>query len=130
MEEEDKAYYEQLSKAYFESSVQFDKQILFIASGALGISFTFINDIIDLSCSVWKGILFTSWILFALVILFSLLSHYYSKQAINNKMENIEKENHTQSGKLNDKVVLLNKLMIAFNILGLFTLLIFIYINI
>ncbi len=29
MNEEDKAYYEQLSKAYFESSVQFDKQILF-----------------------------------------------------------------------------------------------------
>jgi len=29
MNEDDKAYYEQLSKAYFESSVQFDKQILF-----------------------------------------------------------------------------------------------------
>jgi len=60
MIEDDKPYYEQLSKAYFESSVQFDKQILFIASGALGISFTFINDIVDLNCANWKALLFIS----------------------------------------------------------------------
>lgn len=129
MIEDDKPYYEQLSKAYFESSVQFDKQILFIASGALGISFTFINDIVDLNCANWKALLFISWILFLLVILFSLLSHYFSKQAINFKMKNIDKENDKESDKQNSRVVVLNKLMIAFNILGLLGLLSFVFIN-
>ena len=46
MDNDDKTYYEVLSKAYHESSVQFDKQILFISSGALGLSFTFIKDIV------------------------------------------------------------------------------------
>jgi len=129
MNKENKAYYEQLSKAYFESSVQFDKQILFIASGALGISFTFINDIIDLTCASWKTLLLISWILFSFVILFSLLSHYFSKQAINFKMKNIDKENDKESDKQNSRVVVLNKLMIAFNILGLLSLLLFVFIN-
>lgn len=129
MNKDDKAYYEQLSKAYFESSVQFDKQILFIASGALGISFTFINDIVDLDCASWKPLLFTSWMLFSLVILFSLLSHYFSKQAINLKMQNIGYENDNESKTQNNRVALLNKLMIAFNMLGLFSLLSFVFIN-
>jgi len=103
MNKDDKAYYEQLSKAYFESSVQFDKQILFIASGALGISFTFINDIVDLDCASWKPLLFTSWMLFSLVILFSLLSHYFSKQAINFKMQNIGYENDNESKTQNNR---------------------------
>lgn len=129
MNKDDKAYYELLSKAYFESSVQFDKQILFIASGALGLSFTFINDIVDLDRASCKTLLFTSWILFSLVILCSLLSHYFSKQAINYKMQNIEQENDKDSNTKNYRVVLLNILMIAFNILGLFSLLLFVFIN-
>ena len=39
----DFTYLEQLNKTYVESSSQFDKQVLFIASGALGISANLVN---------------------------------------------------------------------------------------
>lgn len=48
MAEDKNTYLEQLNKAYKESSSQFDKQVLFIASGAFGISLAFIKDIVKL----------------------------------------------------------------------------------
>ena len=57
MKEEDKTYYEVLSKAYHESSVQFDKQILFISSGAFGLSFTFIKGIVKLDKAEYQWVL-------------------------------------------------------------------------
>lgn len=64
------------------STEQFDKNILFIASGALGISFAFIKDIIpDLSKAVDKDLLVGSWFIFASVIFISLVTHFVAMQA-------------------------------------------------
>jgi len=130
MEESDKTYYEQLSKAFFESSIQFDKQILFISSGALGLSFTFIQDIVDLETADNKWLLITAWILFIAVIFSSLISHYISIQAINKRIENIEKVNDSNSEALNKIVKFLNRIMILFIMLGLITLISFVFDNI
>lgn len=130
MEESDKTYYEQLSKAFFESSIQFDKQILFISSGALGLSFTFIQDIVDLETADNKWLLITAWILFIAVIFLSLISHYISIQAINKRIENIEKVNDSNSEALNKIVKFLNRIMILFIMLGLITLISFVFDNI
>lgn len=130
MEESDKTYYEQLSKVFFESSIQFDKQILFISSGALGLSFTFIQDIVDLETADNKWLLITAWILFIAVIFLSLISHYISIQAINKRIENIEKVNDSNSEALNKIVKFLNRIMILFIMLGLITLISFVFDNI
>lgn len=58
---------------------QFDRTIIYIASGALGISFAFIKDIIpqlNKAENLWE--LMVSWYSFTAVILASLICHYLS----------------------------------------------------
>ena len=128
MEEEDKIFYEQLTKAHLESSSQFDKSTLFISSGALGLSFTFIKDIVKVDIACYKWLLITSWSLFVIVILASLLSHYISIQAINSAMENLYVKND-KSNNLNKFVKLLNISMMILILLGLSTLITFVSLN-
>lgn len=64
MKEADKEYWQQLNEAYIASSAQFDKQILFLSSGALGLSFAFIKDIVKLNESNHKWLLVLSWAYF------------------------------------------------------------------
>ena len=82
IEEEDKECWQQLNKAYIESSSQFDKQVLYFASGALALSFTFIKDIVKLPVASCKHILIISWCFFVAVILLSIVSHYSSKKKL------------------------------------------------
>lgn len=64
------------------STEQFDKTITFIASGALGISFAFIKDIIpDLTSAVQKYYLISSWYIYAGVIFLSMVPHFISMLA-------------------------------------------------
>jgi hypothetical protein len=58
---------------------QFDKSIMFIASGALGISFAFIKDVIpDLKKALRTELLIGSWYIFAGVIFVSSCCHFLS----------------------------------------------------
>lgn len=58
---------------------QFDKTVVFIASGALGISFAFIKDIVpNLHNALRTGLLMSSWFLFATIIFISLVCHFIS----------------------------------------------------
>lgn len=130
MNEEDKEYWQQLNKAYIESSSQFDKQLLFFASGALGLSFAFIKDIVKLDVATNKSILVTAWSLFGIVIILSIISHYTSLKAINTKIKNLNAKVDNDSKKMNAFTKWLNILMIVFLALGLILLTVFISINI
>ncbi len=112
---------------------QFDKNILFIASGALGVSFAFIKDIVpSLSTAVYKSLLFISWYLFALVIFLSLLGHFLSMQAhswaINNSHLDDDPFNE-EVKKKNRPIRILNISMIIANFMGALALIIFIHLN-
>lgn len=130
MPEEKDPYLEQLNKAFIESSSQFDKQVLFVASGALGISLAFIKDIVTLNIATYKSLLILSWISFGAVIIFCIMSHYTSLKAINFKIENIYQKKDKTSKRFNLFTKGLNFLMIIFLTLGLVLLNIFIGINI
>lgn len=130
MAEEKNTYLEQLNKAYIESSSQFDKQILFIASGALGISLAFIKDIVKLDIATNKNLLLLSWIFFGAVILICILSHYTSLKAINFKIENLYQKKDKTSKLFDFFTKLFNILMIVFLATGLILLFVFIGINI
>lgn len=61
---------------------QFDKNVLFIASGALGISFAFIEKVVpDLQNASHSHLLIISWYFFAGVIFISLVAHFISVMA-------------------------------------------------
>lgn len=130
MKEEDKEYLDLLNKAYFESSSQFDRQLLFVASGALGTSLAFIKDIVTLSKATNKELLIVSWISFGLVILINVISHYTSLKAINNRIKNLHKPSDKISKRYDSFTKYFNALMIIFLALGLLLLNIFIAINI
>jgi ABC-type Fe3+-siderophore transport system permease subunit len=130
MQEEDKEYWQQLNKAYIESSSQFDKQVLFLASGALGLSFAFIKDIVKLAVATNKWLLISSWSLFGVVILLSIISHYTSLKAINKKIHNLNAKEDKGSKKFNSYTKWFNILMIVFLALSLAFLTVFVAINI
>lgn len=79
MSSNDEKYTDAQYKVLEYGNVQFDKNVMFIASGALGISFAFIENIIpDLENAVNKEYLITAWYFFAGVIFFSLVAHFLS----------------------------------------------------
>lgn len=78
----DDNYTQEQYQALKYSNEQFDKNVLFIASGALGISFAFIEKVIpDLQNAVSSNSLIASWYCFAGVIFISLVAHFISIMA-------------------------------------------------
>ena len=130
MKESDKEYWQQLNKAFLESSSQFDKQILVFASGAFGLSFAFITDIVQLSMAINKWMLISAWSSFGVVVILSILSHYTSLKAINHKIQNLTSKDDTIAKRLNDCTKWLNIMMIVFLTSGLILLTLFVAINI
>jgi hypothetical protein len=130
MADEKDPYLEQLNKAYIESSSQFDKQVLFIASGALGISLAFIKDIVKLDIATNKVLLLLAWIFFGAVILICILSHYTSLKAINHRIENLYQKRDKISKRFDCWTRMFNILMMLFLATGLILLFVFIGINI
>src|SRR6266851_1920817 len=63
------------------STDSFDQSLLTLSSGALGVSLAFIKDIVPLKEAVWIGLLFASWIAFALCIVTTVVSFLLSVKA-------------------------------------------------
>lgn len=123
--------WQHLFEAYKESSIQFDKNILYISAGALGLSMTFIKDIVPLHESIYISLLLVAWSIFTLVIFMSLLSYYLSMKALNREMQDLYvEEKHRKENKSNKWVKRLNITMLSGLPLGLIFLIIFIAINV
>ena len=81
--EDDEQYVNELYKVLNYSNEQFDKNVLFIASGALGISFAFIEKLVpSIKLSICKSSLIGAWYLFGVVIFISLVSHFISSVSL------------------------------------------------
>ena len=82
MADDDDTLISEKYKAWTYSTQEFDKAIVFIASGALGVSFAFIEKLIKMTpATMHKELLTQSWYMFAVVIFTSMLSHYVSIEA-------------------------------------------------
>jgi len=130
----DEEYIKQKYQALSYGNEQFDKNVLFIASGALGISFGFIEKLVpDLSTTQHKCYLIDSWYCFAGVIFISLLAHFISVMAnrwaiVNDKME--DKKYNKISRRWNYLVRSFNILMIVGLLVGILLLIAFVNQNI
>jgi hypothetical protein len=71
-------YLTELYKASTYNVQQFDKNMLYIASGALTLSMGFIEKVLDekLEVTEHSGLVVISWTLFTLAILISLVTHF------------------------------------------------------
>ncbi len=131
MKQEEK-YTDQQYQALKYSYEQFDKNILFIASGALGISFAFIEKIIpDLTKAISSSTLINSWYFFAGVIFISLVAHFTSVQANRWAIANVECKNYDKiTFLLNWIIRLINITMIIGLCWGILLLIKFVKLNI
>ena len=126
MSDSTEQHIDQLYKGYTYSSAQFDKAILFVSSGILGISITFIEKIALLSTSQHNWLLLLSWLLEATTIALFTINHYVSVQSFNKAIKNA----YNETGFESKSIKYLNLASIITLILGLILLIIFIFINI
>jgi len=125
-----------LVTAQKESSQYFDKSILTLAAGALGLSLTFIDKIAPrpiVECS--KYLLCTAWIFFCLSILSTLISSLTSQAACRRQIEIVEniffnKVDTNSKNFLAQMTNVLNWISITLFVSGVFFLIIFTIINI
>lgn len=108
---------------------KFDQQLLYIASGALAISLTFIKDIVPIENAINLYWFYSSLWLFTITILLSFVAHFISalliKKRINDASKNIFKER-----KIEVIIPIFNISNIIFLILGVSTLVYFSITNI
>src|SRR5437867_2615202 len=73
------------------SADNFDKYILTLSSGALGLSLSFIKDIVPLGTAVWRSLLYVSWGCFGLCILLTIASYQFGILAQKEHLRNLPK---------------------------------------
>lgn len=74
------------------SDDDFEKYITFIASGALGLTITFIDNISPLKESIVIWVIALGWVLLALTLFINLLSHYLSSKYNEKTVQDIDDE--------------------------------------
>lgn len=122
---------EEYQKALFRwvdySTSQFDKGIFYVSSGALALSFTFLEKFIKKDQLGWEGFLITSWILFAIVIIIHVANHYLSARSMIHAIEKCRDEEYESH--LNKYLRYANVASIVLLFLALIFMIIFVYLN-
>ena len=122
-------YYELLTKGLQYSTEQFDKAVLYVASGALALSITFIDKLVPLASASAKTYLVSSWILEVITIVLFTINHYIAIKAYNTDLNNYIQDTDV-SNKYTAFVKGINFWTIISLGLGLISLIIFIQKNI
>lgn len=126
-----KEYRNQLIVAEQKAQENFDKTILSLSSGALGISFAFLKDIIGVN-PINISLLILSWTSWALSSTSVLISYYMSHKALSHAIKQVDTNTirKEQPGGWYDKFTgFLNVLGLILFILGLFLMIWFVKTN-
>lgn len=117
----------ELYKTLAYSIAEFDKMVVFIASGALGISFAFIEKVVELDKAVAVSWLTWAWYCFTGTILTGLLCHFVSIMALRWSIQNHTSSTFRQDARRwNWPIRGMNLLMIVLLIWGLWDLIRFV----
>lgn len=82
MGSEQQPYRDLLQELSVKSQEQYDKTVITLSTGALGLSFAFIKDVVDIKIASNINFLTGAWICFTLSVLSVLLSFLASKYAL------------------------------------------------
>jgi hypothetical protein len=83
-------YRTHLIKAEQKAQEDFDKTVLSLSGGALGISFAFVKDMIGTDPIQISGLLFSAWICWGLSVTSVLLSYYTSNLALRKAIKQVD----------------------------------------
>lgn len=87
-----KEYRKELQKVVDKCEDEFEKRLIYIAAGALGLSFTFISNIVEIDGARFIWILICGWISLIACICINLLSHTSSKTKAQKTIDEIDNE--------------------------------------
>ena len=106
MDESLKNYRSRLELLEQKAQEDFDKTVLSLSGGALGISFAFVKDIVGSDITTNPLLLFLSWLCWGLSVMFVLISYYTSHLALRKAIEQVdtEKIHDSQPGGIADRV--------------------------
>lgn len=90
MNEKMDAYRTQLIDAEQKAQEDYDKTVLTLSGGALGVSFAFVKDILPSDSVVSQSILLLAWICWTLSIAFVLASHFSSQLALRKAISQVD----------------------------------------
>lgn len=108
---------------------KFDSQALFISSGALGLSLAFVKDLVPFNKAIFTWIFLVALWSFVLAIIIGFIAHYRSSKAIARQIELVDSDKLEESN-VDNSIHRINKLLIGIIFLGIFTLVLFVTINI
>lgn len=75
-----------------ESQRAYDKTVLTLSGGALGVSFAFVKDIIGEAPIVWKAFLLASWVFWGLSVTCVLFSFFLSQRALHKAIDEVDEK--------------------------------------
>lgn len=122
------SYRDLLQELSIKSQEQYDKTLLTLSTGALGLSFAFIKDIVNISSATNTNYLTGSWMCLTLSVLCILISFLSAKHALDKAIEAEDNDEFYES-KLDRLTSILNWMSAAFFVSGLIFLTVFIQLN-
>ena len=112
-----------------DAQVDYDKALLTLSGGALGISFAFFRDIAAKLATTHAGFLLGAWIFWALSLTAALAAFYTSVGAFQKIIKQIDEGREPDVDKANAPTKLLNKLAGVLFVPGVFCAIVFLYQN-
>jgi len=129
MEEDKSRYRELLERLKQNSQESYDKTVLSLSAGALGVSFAFVKDIVGSWPAKTHGWLFAAWVFWGLSVTSVLFSFLCSQKALRKAIKQVdvgEMYNKNLGGYLNKATILLNYTAGLCFFLGVITMIVFV----
>lgn len=90
MDKQTEEYRNHLVESRQKAFEDFDKTVLALSGGALGISITFVKDLLGPGTLACRGCLLTSWVCWGASVLTVLVSYYASQLTLNRAIKQID----------------------------------------
>ena len=132
MDEELRKYREHLVQAEQKTQEDYDKTILSLSGGALGISFAFIKDILGTDPIVQPNLLLIAWICWGMSVGVVLFSHYFSHLSLRKSIEQVDKDkiHDERPGGIYDRITaFMNAIDGILFLIGVVIMIAFVYLN-
>lgn len=128
-EDNTSSYREMLEKLKQNSQESYDKTVLSLSAGALGVSFAFVKDIVGCWPAQTPGWLFAAWVFWGLSVTSVLFSFLCSQKALGKAIKQVdagEIYDKNLGGYLNKATILLNYIAGLCFLLGVITMIVFV----
>lgn len=100
----DETHREFLQQLEVQSQSAFDKSVMALSGGALGLSFAFVMDIVPLERATHIAFLLLAWAAWAISVACVLASHIFSTLALRKEIESLDREEDNVPSRRWDRV--------------------------